>query len=247
MSGTETTRRPRRIRRRWRVLIAILALLPLLAVGADFGVRAYAQSRIEGAVQTATGAASAHAHIRGFPVLTQLVRGSLEGVDISAQQIPSGSQIPITISELDVHMTSLAWNSNAQTARAGYATATAYITYQDLSNALGINVAEGSTPGRITATATVPLVGELSMDAAVTKAGPTSIAFKILSVSADQLPQSAQNQIDKTFQQTIPLRNIPHGMTLERISTGSSGISATLSGHDVSFKASSSTGSQSSV
>jgi len=145
----------------------------------------------------------------------------------------------VAISELDAHMSKLKRNSDANTAHAGSATATAFISYQDLSSALGgMDVAAGSAPGQITATLKVPLAGDITVTAALTKAGPTTIAFKVLGITANQLPQSVQNSINKTFQKKIPLKNLPNGLTLDRISTEPTGIAVTLSGHDVTFKTS---------
>jgi len=239
----ETRRRPRRIRRRGRVLIAALAAIPLLGLGSDYGVRVYAESQTAQAFQDATGAATApEVHIRGFPFLTQIARGTLDQVDISAKQIPAGTDSPVPISKLDAHMTKLKRSSDANTAHAGSATATAFISYQDLTSALGLDVKEGSAPGQITATLSVPLAGDISVNAELTKGGPTTIAFKVLGISADNLPESLRNSINKTFQKKIPLQNLPQGLTLDRISTESSGISVKLSGHDVTFKTSEKSG-----
>jgi hypothetical protein len=222
------------------VLIAVAVAIPLLAVGSDFGARGYAEAQTAHAFQDATGAATPPAvHIRGFPFLTQAASGTLDAVDIDARRIPAGKNSPVPISELDAHMTELKRGSDASTAHAGSATATAFISYQDLSAALGgLDVKAGSAPGQITATLNVPLAGDITVNAALTKAGPTTIAFKVLGITANQLPDSVRNSINKTFQKKIPLQNLPQGLTLDRISTESDGIAVTLSGHDVTFKTS---------
>jgi hypothetical protein len=238
--------RPRRIRRRHRVLIAVLVAIPLLGLGSDYGARVNAESKTAQAFQEATGTPTApKVKIRGFPFLTQAARGTLDEVDIFAKDIPprTGSPSPVPISELDARLTKLNRNADANTAQAGSATATAFISYQDLGGALGLDVRAGSAPGQITASLSVPLAGTISVNAELTKDGPTTIAFKVLSISADNLPEFVQNSINKTFEQKIPLQNLPQGLTLDNISTESSGISAKLSGHDVTFKASDYSGS----
>jgi hypothetical protein len=236
MPERDTTRRPRRMGRRSRVLLSAAVAIPLLAVGADFTALHYVEWRTAQAFQEATGATKTpDVRIHGLPFMTQLVRGTLDQVDISAR-IPAGAESPVAVSDLDVHMTELRRNSDARTARADSATATAYVTYRDLSDALGIEVeADPAGPGRIAATVTVPLIGDVRVGARVTKGGPAAIAFEDVEISSPQLPESARDLIGDIFQQDIPLRNIPRGLTLNRISTGPSGLTATLSGRDVTF------------
>ena len=247
MSSTETPRKSRPIWKRWRVIVPALAAIPLLAVGLDCAARVFAESQTADAFQRATGAStSPHVRIGGTPVLTQMARGTLDRVDISAKQIPAGADSPVPISDLNVHMTKVKKGSDANGAHAGSATATAFVSYQDLSDALGIEVKAGSAPGHIAATVMVPMIGELTVNAQVVKGGPASIAFKDVSVASDQLPESARDLISGIFDRDIPLDNIPKGLTLDRISTGSTGLSVELSGHDVTFKTSgSSTATQS--
>ncbi|HET6242411.1 MAG TPA: DUF2993 domain-containing protein, partial [Arthrobacter sp.] len=93
-----------------------MAVTPLLAVGSDFGVRTYAESQTAHAFQDATGTATPpKVHIRGFPFLTQATRGTVDRVDISAQQIPAGTDNPVPITKLDVDMRKLKRNSDANT------------------------------------------------------------------------------------------------------------------------------------
>lgn len=235
MPITDTARRPRHFWRRRRILVPALAAVPLLAVGADFAALEFTEWRTAQAFQDATGATS-RVHVQGRPVIPQLVRGTLDRVDISAEHLPADSANPIAVAELDVSMTNLKRNSDADTAQAGSTTATALVTYHDMSDALGIEVKAGATPGRIAATVDAPLVGQFELSARVTKGGPTSIAFEDLRIDSDRLPESARRLISDVFDQSIPLRNIPQGLTLDSISTNSSGLTARLSGRDVTFR-----------
>ncbi|MEV7341101.1 DUF2993 domain-containing protein [Streptomyces sp. NPDC093544] len=235
MPITDTARRPRQFWRRRRVLVPVLAAIPLLTVGADFTALKFTEWRTAQAFHDATGATS-RVDIQDRPVIPQLARGTLDRVDISAQDIPADSANPIAVAELDVHMTNLKRNSDADTAQAGSTTATALVTYRDISDALGIEVKADGTPGRIAATIDAPLVGRFGVSARVTKGGPTSIAFEDLSIDSDRLPESARKLISDVFDRSIPLRNIPHGLTLDSVSTNSSGLTARLSGRDVTFK-----------
>ncbi|MFE2427722.1 DUF2993 domain-containing protein [Streptomyces sp. NPDC059373] len=244
MTSTEDAHRPWQERprplprwRRPRVLVptAALALL-LIATGVDGAALQYTESRTAAAFQEATGTAQAPAvHVRGFPVLTQLADGTLKRVDISARDIPAGAQNPVPITDLDVHLTGLKRGTDARSAHAATATATAFVSYRDLSDALGIDIGPASTDGRVAASMSVPLIGDLQVTAQVTRAEHNSIAFTSVRVSGGQLPASVRALVEKAFQQTIPLENLPRGLTLDGLSTGRGGITANLSGHDVTF------------
>ncbi|MFC9842170.1 DUF2993 domain-containing protein [Streptomyces sp. NPDC060223] len=235
MPSPDTARRPRQFWRRRRVVLPVLAAIPLLTIGADFTALKFTEWQTSQAFDDATGATS-QVQIRGRPVIPQLARGTLDRVDISAQHIPADSANPIAVAELDVHMTNLKRNSDADTAQAGSTTATALVTYRDISDALGIEVKAGTTPGRIVATVDAPLVGQFGVGAKVIKGGPTSIAFEDVGIDSDQLPDPARQLINDIFAKPIPLRNIPNGLTLDSISTNSSGLTARLSGRDVTFR-----------
>ncbi|MFJ2827865.1 DUF2993 domain-containing protein [Streptomyces sp. NPDC087263] len=235
MPSTDPTGRPRQFWRRRRVIVPVLAAIPLLTVGADFAALKFTEWQTAQAFDDATGATS-QVEIQGRPVIPQLARGTLDRVDISAKDIPADSANPIAVAELNVHMTHLKRNSDADTAQAGSTTATALVTYRDISDALGIEVKAGATPGRVAATVDAPLVGQFEVSARVAKGGPTSIAFEDLTIDSDQLPDSARKLINAIFARPIPLQNIPHGLALDSLSTNSSGLTARLSGHDVTFK-----------
>ncbi|MFE9764219.1 DUF2993 domain-containing protein [Streptomyces sp. NPDC005808] len=235
MPSTDTARRPRQFWRRRRVILPVLAAIPLLTVGADFTALKFTEWRTAQAFEDATGA-TAQVRIRDRPVITQLAGGTLDRVDISAQHIPADSANPIAVAELDVHMTNLKRNSDADTAQADSTTATALVTYRDISDALGIEVKAGTAPGRVVATVEAPLLGQFQVSARVAKGGPTSIAFEDVRIGSDHLPDPARQLINDIFAKPVPLRNIPHGLTLDSISTNSSGLTARLSGRDVTFR-----------
>ncbi|MFJ2647441.1 DUF2993 domain-containing protein [Streptomyces sp. NPDC087420] len=221
--------------RRPRVLVPALAALPLLAAGADFSALRYVEWRTAQAFQEATGATTTpQVRVQGRPFAPQLARGTLDRVDISAS-VPASADSPVAVSDLDVHMTDLRRNADARTASARSASATAYVTYRDLSDALGVEVAAAPTAGWVVASVDAPLIGEFRVSARVVKGGPASIAFEDVRVESRQLPAAARDLIEGVFRRTVPLRNIPHGLALDRVSSGPSGLTAALSGHDVTF------------
>jgi len=157
------------------VLIAVAVAIPLLAVGSDFGARAYAEAQTAHAFQDATGAATPPAvHIRGFPFLTQAASGTLDQVDIDARRIPAGknsrSRSPNWTPTCPAQS-----GARRQHRTRRLRTATLSSPYHDLSGALGgMDVSAGAAPGQIKATLSVPLAGDITVNAALTKAGPTN-------------------------------------------------------------------------
>jgi hypothetical protein len=222
-------------RRRVFVPAISLALAVLLAFGADFAAGKYIEYRTAQAFQDATGTPHAPSvHVKGFPVLTQMISGNLKEVDIDARDIPAGDDSLVPISTLDVQLRGLRQGTDADSAHADKATATAFISYSDLSKALGITIGPASTAGRIEASMSVPVLGEFHVTAKVVIAGHNTIAFTDVQVDG-QLPSIVSDPIAKALERTIPLRNVPGGLTLTRFSTGADGLTAVLSGSDVTF------------
>jgi hypothetical protein len=72
------------------VLVGIVLGLLVLGVVADRGAVAYAQSQISDQVQKEMpGASSVDTQIEGFPVLTQVARGSLDQVTVRMEDVPT--------------------------------------------------------------------------------------------------------------------------------------------------------------
>ena len=74
-----------------RKLLITLVVLAVLLVAADFGLRAYAESRTADAVQTELGtSARPDVSIEGFPFLVNAVRGEYPQVVVTAANIDNG-------------------------------------------------------------------------------------------------------------------------------------------------------------
>ncbi|MEU6508281.1 DUF2993 domain-containing protein [Streptomyces sp. NPDC046942] len=230
-------------RRRRRVIItASLAALLVGAVVVDRTAAAHAESRTAEAFQEGMGTSDQPSvHVSGFPVLTQLARGSLRHVEITARDIPArGTTRPLPVTKLTVGLNGLKTSGSAKEAHARSVDATAFVSYDDLSSALGVQISAGDKPGRVDATAGLPLAGDVTVSAAVSAADGNSIAFSDIRVTQGELIPPAKALLDKALSKPVPLQNIPEGLHLRSVTPTESGIDARFTGTSVTFRPSTS-------
>ncbi|MFF4276892.1 DUF2993 domain-containing protein [Streptomyces sp. NPDC001536] len=228
---------PTRTRR--RMIIAAASLVALLAggVAVDRIAAVRAESRVAKAFQDGMGTADRPSvHVRGFPVLNQLAAGSLDHVDLTAHDIPAdGTSRPLPVTKLTVGMDGLKTSGSADEAHADSVTATAFLSYADVSSALGVQVSQGDESGRVNATVSLPLVGDVTVSAAVSAADGNRIAFTDVRAEQGELLPPLKSLLDKALDEPIPLQNVPEGLRLRSVTTGEDGIDAHFTGRSVTF------------
>ncbi|MCX4977832.1 DUF2993 domain-containing protein [Streptomyces sp. NBC_00620] len=234
--GSPTPRRRRRI-----LAVASLAALLVGAVVVDRVAAARAESRTAEAFQEGMGTPERPSvHVSGFPVLTQLARGNLRHVDITAHDIPArGTTRLLPVTQLTVGIDGLKTSENADEAHARSVEATAFLSYEDVSEALGLKVSQGDEPGRVDATVGLPLAGDVTVSAAVSVADGNRIAFSDFRIAEGELIPPVKALLDKALEEPVPLRNIPEGLHLRSVTTTEKGISARFTGKSVTFRPSS--------
>ncbi|MFC9926425.1 DUF2993 domain-containing protein [Streptomyces sp. NPDC127190] len=229
---------PARTRR--RTIIAAVSLVALLVggVSVDRIAAARAESRTAQAFQDGMGTADRPSvHVRGFPVLNQLAAGSLDHVDLTAHDIPArGTTRPLPVTKLTVGMDGLKTSGSADEAHADGVTATAFLSYADVSNALGVQVSQGDESGRVDATASLPLVGDVTVSAAVSAAGDNRIAFTDVRAEQGEPPPPLKSLLDRALDEPVPLHIVPEGLRLRSVTTGEDGIDARFTGRSVTFR-----------
>ncbi|MER5521649.1 DUF2993 domain-containing protein [Streptomyces sp. NPDC002763] len=229
---------PTRTRR--RMIIAAVSLVAVLAGGlaVDRIAAVRAESRTAKAFQDGMGTADRPSvHVRGFPVLNQLAAGSLDHVDLTAHDIPAGGTTrPLPVTKLTVGMDGLKTSGSADEAHADGVTATAFLSYADVSSALGVQVSQGDESGRVDATASLPLVGDVTVSAAVSAAGGNRIAFTDVRAEQGELLPPLNSLLDKALDEPIPLQNVPEGLRLRSVTTSEDGIDARFTGRSVTFR-----------
>ncbi|MFD5593932.1 DUF2993 domain-containing protein [Streptomyces griseorubiginosus] len=227
-------------RTRQRVIIVAASLVTLLVGGvtADRIATARTESRTAEAFQDGMETAERPSvHVSGFPVLNQLAAGSLDHVSLTAHDIPAdGTTRPLPVTKLTVGMDGLKTSGSADEAHADSVTATAFLSYADVSSALGVQVSQGAEPGRVDATASLPLVGDVTVSAAVSAASGNRIAFTDVRTEQGELLPPLQSLLGKALIEPIPLRNVPDGLRLRSVTTTEDGIDARFTGRSVTFR-----------
>jgi len=228
---------PTRTRRRMIIAASSLVVLLVGGVVVDRIAAARAESRTAKAFQDGMGTADRPSvHVRGFPVLNQLAAGSLDHVDLTAHDIPAGgSTRPLPVTKLTVGMDGLKTSGSADEAHADSVTATAFLSYADVSSALGVQVSQGDEAGRVDATASLPLVGDVTVSAAVSAADGNRIAFTDVRAEQGELLPPLKSLLDRALDEPIPLRNVPEGFRLRSVTTSEDGIDARFTGRSVTF------------
>lgn len=244
----DETYAPRRRPRATVVAGAALAVLVLVPVAVDRVAAARVESRTARAFQEGMNTPLAPTvHVRGFPVLPQAVSGTLQHVDVTAHDIPAdGSARPLPVTELGLKMEDLRKSDDDGEARARSAEATAYLSYTDVSDTLGLEVSQGSHPGEVGASILMPLRGEVTVTTTVSALPGNRITFGDFQVVSGVLPGAGRALLNKAFEEPIQLRNIPDGLRLRSVTTTADGLSAHFSGKSVTFRPDGSTRDESS-
>ncbi|MFJ8537182.1 DUF2993 domain-containing protein [Streptomyces sp. NPDC093591] len=228
----------RRPRRRRTAVAAVLVALALLPVAVDRAVAARIESRTAKAFQEGMGTPlPPEVHVRGIPVVTQAASGTLSQVDITAHGIPARDATrPLPVSELSLRLNGLTKSDDDGEARARSAQATAFLSYEDVSKVLGLEISQGGRPGQVSAAILLPLGKEVTVTTTVSAASGNRIAFQDFQVAGGVLPGGGNALLDKVFERPIQLRNIPDGLRLRSVTTTADGLTARFSGRSVTFR-----------
>lgn len=231
-------RRPAPRRRLKIIAVAVVGALAVGTVALDRIAAARAESRTAQAFQDGMGTpARPSVQVSGFPVLTQLAEGSLRHVDLTAHDIPArGTTRPLPVTKLTVSLDGLKTSGSAEEAHARSVEATAFLSYEDVSRALGLDISQGDGPGRVEGTVSLPLVGDVTVTTAVSAASGNRIAFTDVRVTQGELIPPVKALLDRALAEPVPLRNIPEGLHLRSVTTTEEGIDARFSGESVTFR-----------
>ena len=236
--------RPRKRLRTW-LLAATFAGVGLAGIGADRLTAVWIERQTAAAFQSATGTAGTpSARVSGFPILSQVLSGRLNHVDLTAAEIPATDLHPVAITSLHMAMDGVRAYDQSRSATAEIVHASAFLSYADLSRSLGLAIAADSQAGRVDATAVVPLLGEVAVSFRVSVAGADSIAFEDPQVKGD-LPPGAATAITKALKQPVELKALPRGLSLVGVTSDGSGVHAQLAGSGVTFTTYADTGATS--
>ncbi|MEU6619773.1 LmeA family phospholipid-binding protein [Streptomyces litmocidini] len=174
-------------------------------------------------------------------MLTQPAEGGLSHVDLTAHDMPAdGSARPLPVSRPTVGLDVLRASGSAGEAHARSAEAAAFLSYEDVSTALGVGVSQGDESGRIGATVGLPLVGDVTVRAAASAAKGNRIAFADVRTVQGELIPPLRALLDKALEEPVALENVPEGLHLRSVTIAENGIEARFTGRSVTFRPSSS-------
>ena len=227
-------RAPRRRRRRWPlVLLIILVVLAGLFVVADRVAVRYADNQFATQIQKQGFSSKPDVTIEGFLFLTQLAARDFKDVHITATGEKTG---PVTIDNINATLNDIKLNSGFNSGTVSSINGTGLITFGSLakagSSAAGVANLKisriSNTEAKVTATVAGLFTG--SGVARVTETGNNKIHVRL--ISAGGIPASALGSLGNF---TIPLPNLPMGMTLQSIMLTSQGVLVNITGHNIAF------------
>jgi hypothetical protein len=208
-------------------------------VGADRGIKAYAEDQMASQFQNSVGlSGKPHVNIEGFPFLTQLAAQKFNKVDITAtnETITAKSaggglleiaSLTATLQGMHIHGTNSATIDQFN--------ASALITFGALGSVGGIP--QGITlsadgPNQIKANVDVPVLGSFTAHGKITRVGPNEINIKITDFGGLPDPGDTLGNLTN-FNITLP--KLPPGVTIQSISVTQQGLRITATGHDTTL------------
>jgi hypothetical protein len=222
------------------VLIALLVLLVLLVVvdraGAAIAGRAAASAlqRSENLSQRPS------VTIEGFPFLTQAASGNFDRIKVTARDITlSSSGVRVRVSRLDVTLHHVHVNRDFSGGTSRSSTASALVTYGDLSQSLGTTVSYAGN-GRVRAAIGADAVPGLQVEASATaslRVSGESLTFvdPQVTVNGQAVPPAATSYVTRLFGTAIPLGGLPFGVHVHSVQAGAAGVTIGLTAGPLSY------------
>lgn len=237
-----STYAPVRRRSRWPiVLLVVLILLVGGAVVADRVALGVAEDKAASALQQSEGLPhKPDVTVDGFPFLTQLVAGSFDEVDVTANAVPVGTRRDVTLQKVVVRLHRVTVTNNYSTVHADTATADASIGFAELSRVLGAPVHAGPA-GRLVAEPTVHLLGQSfhgRVSAVVHASSAQGITFgdPKVSFAGVQLPSVVAQALAKVFSGAISLSGLPFGVRVSGAGVTGSALVVHLIGSNLTYR-----------
>ena len=206
------------------VLVAVLAVLLI----ADRVAVGYAEDRLAARIEDRGFAAKPQVTIAGFPFLTQVAARRVNKVVISAAGKKLG---PVEVKRLDVTLYGIRVSAGGNTSTASRLSGTAQVGFAGLAGVAGMPglTVSADGPDRVKITAGLgPVTGTAT--ARVTRAGPGGTRIAV--ISAGGIPVAALGSLRDV---TLPLPDLPLGMTVEGVSVTGQGVLVHLAGQNVRF------------
>jgi LmeA-like phospholipid-binding len=223
------------------ILIIVLAVV-LVGAGLYFGDR-FAQHRAEQraatALQPSLGTPGLPVvEIEGFPFLTQLASRSIDQVHIVADQLGTTNEAVLALAHADVYLNNVVTNDWFKTMTITHAEGTALLDYAKLSSLAGDPMTY-STDGRVELVMKTTVLGR-KVEAVVSgtprldaKEQTMTLSDAKISVAGVNLPEFTAQALLAAVLRPIPLKGMPLGMTVTRITAAEDGVHLDLVGDNL--------------
>jgi hypothetical protein len=227
-----SSRTPRR-RRRWPlILLIIVVVLAGLLVVVDRVAVHLADNEFATQIQKQGFTTKPSVSIQGFPFLTQVAARDFKDVRITANGEKAG---PVTIDDINATLRDIKLNSGFSSGTVSSIDGTGLITFGNLakagSSAAGVADLKIARKSNDEAKITANVAGIFSGSgvARVTESGGK---IHVRLISAGGIPASILGGLGNF---SIPLPNLPMGMTLQSVTLTAQGALVHITGHDIPF------------
>ncbi|MCK7624597.1 DUF2993 domain-containing protein [Streptomyces sp. RS10V-4] len=224
-----------------KVLLVLVVIFGGLFVAADRFAVNFAENKAADKLRNMQGVTSTpEVSIKGFPFLTQVAGRNLDEVDADLDHVAARSEgRTLTLKHLSAQFRDVALTSDYTSIEsAASATATAEISYADMTNAAGGGVkisygGEKDGRARVKISPNVPLLSSFDVTGSISVHGNT------VQVRADSLPAmcralpGCESKVRAQTDHGWKLDQLPGNLKLEKVTTTAQGISVTASGTDV--------------
>jgi hypothetical protein len=223
------------------VLIIVLAVA-LFGAALYFGDR-FAQHRAEQraatALQPRLGTPQPpHVDIEGFPFLTQVASRSIDRVHIVADQLGTTNEALLTLAHADLVLIDVTTNDWFKTMKISHADGTALLDYGKLSS-LAKAPMTYSSDGRVELVMKTTVLRR-EVEAVVSgmprlnaKEQTMTLSDAKISVAGVNLPEFTSQALLVALLNPIPLKGMPLGMTVTRITAAEDGVHVDLVGDNL--------------
>jgi hypothetical protein len=237
--------RPRRRGRRW--IIALVILLGLLVAADRIGVVVTENTLASQIKKDQNLSQTPGVSIDGFPFLTQVVSRDFPHVTVDIRGLVASG---VPISDIHADLNGVHVSSGYNSATVDNLTATAILSYSDLSKAVSnqvqnigtVTVSQGSA-GQLKATYSL-LGASVSAQVAATLLPGNTIELKSAGVDAGGLGSLVQAVTPTSFDVKIPLGTLPFGIQLKSLVLTSTAADIIATGHNVALSQTTATQTQ---
>lgn len=214
-----------------RLVVTGVVLLALAGL-ADRGLARIAGDGAASAVRRSEGLTSKpEVRFRGFPFVTQALRGRFDEVDLAADNLRREG-LTITRVEAELRGVGLgfvdALAGRVEEVPVAAGTATVTLSYDDLNDYLRRRAGErqvGARDGRLVVTATIS--GVATEGTATLRLGPERLRVRVTRASAvggGALPAAVAALVEGRLSFDVPLTGLPFGLTLREVTVGESAL-----------------------